>query len=178
MKSFKQFLLRNPLAGLRTSPFRVPLVSWVPLIVYTLIALPAGFLGGLFTPQLINAPMPLMAALPVTLFIFPSLLEELVFRGLLIPRDVLKLGFPSAFRAVLLSTALFVAWHPIGALTVNPASREFFLDPLFLIITAALGLACGFGYVLSGSLWVPVIFHWLTVLIWVFLLGGRNMVLD
>ena len=60
----------------------------------------------------------------------------------------------------------------------NPVSAVFFHNPYFLIIVTLLGITCSIAYIYSKSLWVPVIIHWLTVLIWVLLLGGRNLILD
>ena len=87
-------------------------------------------------------------------------------------------GWPAASRAILLSTLAFVAWHPFNALLFNHSAIPLFLDPWFLVITAALGVTCGYGYVVSRSIWVPVIIHWSTVCAWVLLLGGRNLVLE
>ena len=70
----------------------------------------------------------------------------------------------------------FTAWHPLNAWLLNPGGRTFFYDPWFLAIVFLLGLTCGATYVASRSLWVPVVIHWATVLIWVFFLGGRNLV--
>ncbi|MCI5125432.1 MAG: CPBP family intramembrane metalloprotease, partial [Candidatus Electrothrix sp. AR5] len=45
----------------------------------------------------------------------------------------------------------------------------------FLVIVFCLGIVCSLAYILSRSLWVPIIIHWLTVVIWVLFLGGRNL---
>ena len=84
----------------------------------------------------------------------------------------------AAWRSILLSTLAFVAWHPLNALLLNHSAIPLFLNPWFLVITAALGITCGYGYVVSRSIWVPVIIHWTTVCAWVLLLGGRNLVLE
>jgi predicted Abi (CAAX) family protease len=49
---------------------------------------------------------------------------------------------------------------------------------MFLSLAALMAIACTITYIKTGSLWVPVAIHWLTVLAWVFLLSGRNCVLD
>ena len=85
--------------------------------------------------------------------------------------------FKTKLFYILLSTFLFVIWHPINAL-VNPVSAIFFYNPYFLAIVAFLGITCGTSYIYSRSLWVPILIHWITVLFWVFLLGGRNLILD
>ena len=38
-------------------------------------------------------------------------------------------------------------------------------------------MVCSIGYILSRSLWVPVLIHWVTVVVWVSFLGGRNLLL-
>jgi len=120
----------------------------------------------------------LMCVLPITLFVFPSLLEEIVFRGLLIPQNIdKKAGFEKALY-LLISTLLFVLWHPFNAFTMNTGAQGVFFNPHFLFIVTLLGLTCGYTYMHSKSLWVPVLIHWTTVVVWVFLLGGRNLVLQ
>ena len=69
-------------------------------------------------------------------------------------------------------------WHPLNAVTVNRSAIPVFLDPAFLVIVAALGLTCGYSYVVSQSIWVPIFIHWATVVVWVLFLGGRNLVLE
>ncbi|MGM5484207.1 MAG: hypothetical protein ACQER9_04815, partial [Nanobdellota archaeon] len=62
---------------------------------------PASLVG--FSTGLLNvAPMASKTALllPLTLFVFPSLLEEAFFRGVLIPRNIRDSGTGSAAKAV------------------------------------------------------------------------------
>ena len=170
------YLKANLVEGFRTSPLRAPLKAWLPLPFFAAIALGAGFATGLIRFELISAR--LAPLLLVTLFVFPSLLEEAFFRGVLIPRDTLERGRARTAIAIGWSTLLFVAWHPFNAATINPSHPAIFFDPVFLFITAALGVTCGYGYVVSKSLWMPVLIHWATVIVWVFFLGGRNLVLE
>ncbi|MDZ4850812.1 MAG: CPBP family glutamic-type intramembrane protease [Pirellulaceae bacterium] len=116
--------------------------------------------------------------LPLTLFVFPCVLEELFFRGLLIHRDVLDHGSKRANLQIVFSAVTFTLWHPLNAWTINKSAQPFFFNPWFLLITLLLGLTCGYAYVRSRSLWTPILIHWLTVLVWVLFLGGRNLVLD
>ncbi|MGD8236070.1 MAG: CPBP family glutamic-type intramembrane protease [Chromatiales bacterium] len=171
-----QYLRENPGQALLTSPFSAPFKAWALLPLFMLISLLVGFSTGLLEIDPLETSFALL--LPFTLLIFPSLLEELLFRGILIPRRILESGWPAASRAILLSTLAFVAWHPFNALLFNHSAIPLFLDPWFLVITAALGVTCGYGYVVSRSIWVPVIIHWSTVCAWVLLLGGRNLVLE
>ena len=171
-----RYVQRNLGRSFCTSPFRAPPVAWVPPILFAAAAAAAGFASGLLRWQPLSSPV--APILPFTLFVFPSLLEEVFFRGLLIPRDALDRSRGYAAAAIGWSTLAFVAWHPLNALTVNPTANPLFLDPAFLAIAAALGAACGASYVLSRSLWLPVLIHWAAVLAWVLALGGRNLLLE
>lgn len=97
---------------------------------------------------------------------------------MLVPRDLLAYPVNRQVKILVMDAAVFVLWHPINALTINPTARGVFLDPVFLLIVFVLGLVAGVGYAASRSIWVPVIMHWLTVIVWVMLLGGRNLVLE
>lgn len=78
----------------------------------------------------------------------------------------------------MLGIALFIVWHPLNAMTINPNAYPMFTNPLFLCLAALMAIACTITYLKTGSLWVPIAIHWLTVVVWVFFLSGRNCVLD
>jgi predicted Abi (CAAX) family protease len=158
------------------SPFQAPSKTWALVPVFAVIAVSVGFSASLFQPGWLDSPI--TPLLPFILFVFPSLLEEAFFRGVLIPRNILASGRAHAFWRVVISTLVFVAWHPFNALAFNPTAIPLFLDPWFLVIVSAMGLTCGYAYVLSRSIWVPVIIHWAAVTVWVLFLGGRNLVLE
>ncbi|NMT62679.1 CPBP family glutamic-type intramembrane protease [Marinobacter orientalis] len=169
--------LRNNLGkSFCTSPFRAPLKAWALVPVLVVISVSAGFEAGLLEVELLDSKI--APLLPLILFVFPSLLEEAFFRGILIPRNTLKAGAARATGAVAISTVAFVAWHPINALAFNHTAIPLFLNPWFLVIVCALGITCGYSYVVSRSIWVPVIIHWVAVAVWVLFLGGRNLVLE
>ena len=104
--------------------------------------------------------------LAASLFVAPALGEELLFRGLMIPRRA-----PQT-RWIALSTFLFLLWHPLQAVTFGPPWSAAFLDPWFLAAVAVLGVALGRIYAATGSLWPCVAAHWLVVFVWKALLGG------
>ena len=120
---------------------------------------------GLWTGLLIWRPRPLetFAGLAVQALIAPALLEEAVFRGLMIPS---RIEAPRATRAVLISTALYTLWHVVEAATFLPRARSLFLRPDFLLAAAVLGLACAILRRRSRSLWPAVLLHWGAVLAW------------
>ena len=171
-----EYLKNNYLAGIKTSPLRSLNYSLGLLAGYGAVAFLVGFQSGLFQPGMVEAK--LFLVLPISLFVFPSFLEESFFRGLLIPNGAKGRGGKFIVSVTLLSSTLFTLWHPLNALTINKGAQGIFLDPYFLVIVFCLGLACSLSYVYSKSLWVPVLIHWLTVCVWVLFLGGRNLVLE
>lgn len=75
------------------------------------------------------------------------------------------------FRWISLSSAVFVAWHPINHYLIGLTDTSLFVRPGFLIIVTMLGYGCGYLYLKTGSLWAPVALHWATTLIWNLFLG-------
>jgi len=67
---------------------------------------------------------------------------------------------------------LFVAWHPVQALGFGPPWAAMFLEPAFLVAVSVLGILLAKLYLDTGSLWPPVVAHWLVVLIWKLVFGG------
>ena len=175
MKRIKGWVRNNYVQGLIRRPkFSIPLL--VIVVVYIIGGLTIGFLSNLFTPVVLTGPS--LFYLPITLFVFPAFLEESFFRGFLIPLDTREKSRKQIILTILFSTVLFVIWHPANALTINPTAASFFLNPYFLGITFLLGLTCSILYIYTRSLWAPVALHWITVLVWVLLLGGRNKILE
>ena len=135
-------------------------LAWaLPLL---LIVAHAGGLARLQSPPAASTA----AMLAATLFVMPALLEELLFRGLIIPREGAKV------RWIALSVVLFVLWHPLQVVTFGPPWDGSFLDPWFLLVVAILGLALARMYALSRSLWPSIAAHWLVVFGWKAFFGG------
>ena len=169
-------LLADLIVAIKTPPTaNVPECLRI-VLAYSVAALAIGFGSGIYTVQMLDVQK--FWYLPLTLLLFPSIPEEFFFRGLLIPRNAAHLPWQRSVSYVVFSAFAFTIWHPLNALTVNPSAQAFFLNPFFLVIVFLLGLACGYCYLLSRSIWVPVLIHWLTVVVWVLFLGGRNLVLE
>jgi len=115
--------------------------------VYLCASLAIGFHAGLFSVGVLDYPMSIV--LPFSLFVFPSLLEEAFFRGVLIPNNAAAQSKSRIVAYIVLSTAAFVLWHPANALTINTAAAALFLNPAFLLIVTLLGITCSVSYVLS-----------------------------
>jgi predicted Abi (CAAX) family protease len=107
-----------------------------------------------------------MIGLGATLLAAPALGEELLFRGLVIPRN------RPTWKWIGVSVMLFVAWHPLQAATIGPPWSAMFLDPWFLAVVAILGAALARIYAATRSLWPCVAVHWLVVFCWKVFLGG------
>ncbi|WP_417487336.1 type II CAAX prenyl endopeptidase Rce1 family protein [Maricaulis sp.] len=99
-----------------------------------------------------------LLALAALAIIVPALAEKMVFR--------VGLGGRKGRIRAALAIAAFVLWHPVQVWLGLPMAQPIFLEPGFLAITAALGLACTMAYRTSGSVWPPVVMHWLVVVAW------------
>lgn len=102
------------------------------------------------------------------LLVVPSLGEEILFRGLLVP----PAGQPMSALAALVAVAAFVLWHPLQAVTFGPPWAATFLDPAFLVVVTVLGVTLVWMYRRSDSIWPGVIVHWLVVAGWKLVCGG------
>lgn len=163
-------LLRDRLAdllcGLRCLPDRR---GWLRVAVELGWALPLMLVvahsGGLvrYAPE---RDATILIGLGATLLISPAFGEEVLFRGLIMPRRHASAPW------VLLSVLLFVLWHPLQAVTFGPPWAAAFVDSWFLLIVAILGGALARIYAATGSLWPGVAAHWLVVFAWKAVLGG------
>lgn len=160
---------KNVLEGLKTPITAVTGRHWLSTLPYVAFALAVGLGSGLLkpdTPDLLE-----LLVLPLLLIVYPSLIEETIFRGLLLPRSLSHASPVRRFVAVSISTALFVLMHPVNAWLINLSDTSQFLEPSFLAIVTALGFTCGYLYLRSGSLWAPIAVHWATVVTWNLFLG-------
>lgn len=160
--------LQQTIAALKNWPERKQWIAALRLAIPSLLIIAGlGFLSGwlVWAPAEFNAELLLAAAL---LFFVPALLEEIIFRGVLLS----WLTQVTARWGAWLSTLLFVAWHPLQALTIGPPWTTMFLHPAFWAATLILGIILAHIRIVSRSLWPVILIHWLTVLIWKVLLGG------
>jgi hypothetical protein len=141
-----------------------------PLLFVAVLVPPIGLWSGF----LVYRPMwtshwKLCLGVSVFLFFMPGVLEEFVFRVLLLPSPDQVSGLDWWLRAVLPWVA-FVLMH-----VFNPRkqSRIVFRDWRFLFLAGVLGFACTWAFYSSnGSIWAPVIVHWIPVVIWQFTFSG------
>ncbi|MDJ0731602.1 MAG: CPBP family glutamic-type intramembrane protease [Crocosphaera sp.] len=143
------------------------------LLSYGIIVVPIGLKTGFLTWQLVDIS-PKKCGQILSLLLMPALIEELVFRVLLLPHPFEGVNGIEWFFWVAFSLILFIIYHPINALLFYPQGKNLFRQPIFLIFAGLLGIVCAISYQITASLWPPVIIHWLIVVIWLFILGGQQ----
>ncbi|MEG4803393.1 MULTISPECIES: CPBP family glutamic-type intramembrane protease [unclassified Microcoleus] len=147
------------------------LVAAMLALVYSAIALPVGFWSG-FLKVDVPTSRRTIAAVLIGCLLSPGITEEVFFRVLMLPHPFEKASGLMLWFWGCLSLALFVVYHPLNALTFYPVGRSTFMNPVFLLLAAVLGVACSIAYLLIGSIWPAVAVHWLAVTAWLLLLGG------
>jgi len=141
--------------------------------LFVAVALALGFATGFFAFRPIADPA-LKWTLPFLLLVRPALLEEIVFRGALVPHPREPVSPRQKWVLAVASLIAFVAMHPLNGLLFRPSVLDLFLNPVFLALALALGLVCTLAYVSSGSLWPSILMHWITVTFWIEFLGGAT----
>lgn len=141
--------------------------------LYTLVALPLGFRS-----QFIQVSPPKSGRTIFTVclvsFFTPGLLEEVIFRVLLLPHPSENSSAIALSGWIGLSLLLFLISHPLNAYTLFKAARPIFVMPIFLTLAGLLGIVCTISYLQSGSLWPPMVMHWLIVVLWLLFFGGHG----
>lgn len=106
-----------------------------------------------------NIPAPRqMLIIGLVAFFFPALFEEIVFRGFL--------NATQTELSITLSTILFVIWHPFAAAVFIPEAMPYMIDIRFLLFVTLFSIAFCLMRKWTGSLWTPVLCHWVLILIW------------
>jgi predicted Abi (CAAX) family protease len=166
-------------AGLVTFP---SLSGWLLglglLISYAVIALTIGFRSGFLTLNYLSSTTRQGAWQNIrswiALFLMPALVEEFVFRLLLIPHPIETASSLHIYGTSLISLILFIGYHPVNARTFYSLGNPTFMDWRFLTLTGLLGGVCTIAYLATGSIWSAVIIHWLVVGVWLKFLGGAQ----
>ncbi|HBB35559.1 MAG TPA: CPBP family intramembrane metalloprotease [Cyanobacteria bacterium UBA8803] len=148
------------------------LYTAILLLIFTILALPVGFQWRFIELDILRVSRRTIISIVATAFWLPAVTEELFFRVLLLPHTSELLSRFELWLWGCISVLLFIFYHPLNALTFFPRGRQVFFHPVFLVLAAWLGIICSIAYLQSGSLWTPVVLHWLVVIVWLLLLGG------
>jgi predicted Abi (CAAX) family protease len=162
-------------AAVRSWPTRGQWVACAAAFAgYGIVAGAVGMLSGFFRPGWPTEPPWKLAVLPFLLFVTPSFVEELFFRGVLLPHPRERVRPTIVAIAASFALLAFILWHPLNGL-LKPSVLPLFTNPVFLTLATLMGAACTTCYLVSGSIWPPVLVHWATVLVWGLFLGGGSM---
>jgi predicted Abi (CAAX) family protease len=143
--------------------------------LFLICAVPLGLLTGLLRPGTPHMGAAQMLLTALIVFVHPAFSEELVFRVLLLPRDPASMRRSRVLGVSAVALALYVAAHPLNALLFRPQALGVFLSPAYLMLAALLGATCTAAYFISRSIWPSVVIHWLTVIVWLWFLGGQAL---
>jgi predicted Abi (CAAX) family protease len=141
--------------------------------LFLICALPLGLLSGLVRAQPAALTPGQAIASGLLLFVHPAVAEEIIFRGLLLPRDARSWSRGRLIAVAAVALGLYVVSHPINAMLFRPQVLDLFASAPYLALATLLGLTCTVAYLISKSLWPPIAIHWLTVVTWIWLLGGQ-----
>ena len=144
----------------------------LPLTGLAILLLLIGFKSGFLEVDVLQKSWEEITKIVIFSFVIPALSEEIVFRVLFLPHPTENPSIKTQLLWAAISLVAFIIYHPFQGLTWNPAGREVFMNPSFLILAALLGAMCTLAYLVVGSIWLPVIIHWLAVTLWLVLLGG------
>ena len=147
------------------------LQAGVWLVGYGAVVIPLGWRTGLLVWEPVT-DWRIGCSAGAIAFWVPAVLEESIFRVLLLPRPDAAISVLELIGWLVLSLVLFVAAHPLNGMLYLKAARSTFFDPIFLACAGLLGIACTATYWQSQSLWAPVLLHWIVVLLWLLGLGG------
>lgn len=109
----------------------------------------------------------------IRLFFLPALIEEILFRVLLLPHPTEGVPTPRWLAWAALSLGLFVLYHWLLGSTRHQAGATL-RDRRFLLSVTGFGLVLTLLYGLTGSLWTVTVVHWLVIVVWIYGLGGHQ----
>ena len=105
-------------------------------------------------------------------WVMPALLEEAVFRPPFFPLTT-RIWSRQFWLLCAVSTALFVAAHPVNAWLFMRGDFPVFSDWRFLTAVAGLGVYCSILLVRSKCVYFGIVAHYLLVMAWKFALCGH-----
>jgi predicted Abi (CAAX) family protease len=157
-------------------------ITWLLFFGYCLITIPAGLLHTLvnFEPIQVWWNLELYRdglrlhhnrqALKVMVLLWLwVLIEELIFRACLLPLAFENLPVATRIAWIAGAGLLAIARYLVGYRHWHPLFKQL----RFFKLAVLLEIACSAAYLLTESLWMSILLHWLLVVVWLVPLGGR-----
>lgn len=143
------------------------------LLLYGAIALPYGFKSKFLSRQVALENPVIFGIDLVRLLFLPALVEEAIFRVLLLPHPTEGLSEWRWWLVALFGLGLFVSYHLLSARTYYKPGNPTFFDHRFIVLVTWLGIVLTLAYRITGSLWIVTAVHWVVVAVWLYGLGGN-----
>lgn len=141
------------------------------LVAYGAIAFLLGSRTGFLQPALPETGWQAVGRWLVTL-LSPVLLEEMLFRVLLLPHPSEAVAPARWLVWAAISGLFFVVFHPLKTPGLFKAGRSPLNEPIVPVLSALLAIACILVYGLTGSVWSSVLIQSVVMTLWLFSLGG------
>lgn len=149
------------------------LLALLGTAIYGAIAVPWGLRNHFLVRQFdLGSPLRLIVNV-VRLWFVPALVEEVIFRVVLLPHPIEGLATWRWLGWAAFSLGLFVLYHWVLGKTLYKAAADTLCDRRFLSLVTGAGLWLTILYGITGSLWLIVFTHWAIVLVWIYALGGK-----
>jgi predicted Abi (CAAX) family protease len=142
------------------------------LLIFSLIVIPLGFKLKFLKAEIPKISSKILLRLVLITLFLPSMAEEVLFRVLLLPHKAEQASISDQWLFGSISLILFIIYHPLNATLFIKNARTTFSSFAFLTSAAILAIVCTIAYLNSGSIYPPVILHWVFVLGWLLGLGG------
>jgi predicted Abi (CAAX) family protease len=147
-------------------------ISLLVMLLYGGIAHWVSLRSGLIKRRRSVQTTPERILIGARLLLHPALVEETIFRGLLLPPPSNLSLTPKVVFWFSLSLLLFILAHPLNGFLLRRNARHVFTNPTFLTLAGLLGLCASALYWITASLWPPILLHWIVVYIWLTAYGG------
>lgn len=174
MYTVNTFILRIKQAILTIPYFQDWLYSGILLLLFAFFSLSIGFYFKFLELKKFKQSSLETIGIIISSFFSPAITEELFFRVLLLPHVTETVTVGEKWLWGCISLVIFIIYHPLEGITVFRSGKSTFMNPVFLLLAAFLGILCTIIYFHTGSLWTSVVLHWIVVVVWLLLLGGYD----
>ncbi|MGB6016774.1 MAG: CPBP family glutamic-type intramembrane protease [Nodosilinea sp.] len=142
------------------------------IALFGLVALPLGLKSKFLVRQSAVASPLSLGLDALRRLIAPALVEETVFRVMLLPHPLEEVPGDRWLLWGVVSLVAFIGYHVVLDNTLYKGAKAGLSDPRFLGLAGWLGLVLIGAYWITGSLWLVTLMHWAVVLVWIYSFGG------